>query len=603
MNKNTDARNNLWIIVGIFACFISYVFITVRYAVDIPLTDDYYDAIYFIYSFGNSETISQKIALIFWQYDEYNTVLNRIIYLIYYGIVGNLNFKHFIYLGNIYFFSYIALFYCLFPRQQRNAYTLLIIVLCVLNLYHYQIIFWAQASMIFYSNLFLTALIFKLLTVKNNLFATLIAGLLFWLAAFSHGNGVFLLPLGALCLFLAKQNNSSFRQQLAIWLLLSTCGTIVFFTYLQTIFETSITETALTGILSQPFNILLSLIILIGNLPLHYGEPIYLSIVFGTVIVGCIIYLTYHFLFKPPLRKYYAPAVICLFLFCSISLVASTLIRVPLEGIIATYTSRYKIYTGSLLAITALILYYSAHDHHKLKFKYASLAICISLFVFSFYACLPYIVKMHDEKQTRATQWSLHGTHASLGIVAWYPLSSTILHRSIDTDIYSPLAQENIPTLVTPISIDQCPSDNIPLAEPIRVTATHNNPAVAAKITFLDRGLNINQVYLCGSSENFLLTLSSDNVIDQDSQKNKLILDLAAVATGDYKIYLAAVDKLYPGNKALTIHQRQINYHCPENIMMIAARKVMAENICNTLTSPIEHPSYERPTIEINLLE
>lgn len=77
-----------------------YIVISAQYAANIPILDDYDAILEFLLNFKRGN-LWEKVGLLFTQYNEHRLVYSRIVYLLYYYVFGNVNFKNLVILGNV----------------------------------------------------------------------------------------------------------------------------------------------------------------------------------------------------------------------------------------------------------------------------------------------------------------------------------------------------------------------------------------------------------------------------------------------------------------------------------------------------------------------
>lgn len=180
-----------------------YIIISAQYAANIPILDDY-DAILEFLINWRSGNLCQKVGVLFTQHNEHRLVYSRVVYLLYYYVFGDVNFKNLVILGNlnlivasafmIHFVKRTGIRYWQFPSLVS------VFIICDLNTYES-----GSISMYSWQNHGIIALFFLTLYLwdKKKIVLALIAQFFLIL---SSGNGM----IGALlidlyCLTLGKK--------------------------------------------------------------------------------------------------------------------------------------------------------------------------------------------------------------------------------------------------------------------------------------------------------------------------------------------------------------------------------------------------------------
>ena len=201
-------------------------------AYNFPYEDDFNSALSFIseYAFGGL-TVSEKLKLIFSQYNEHRIVFDRLVFLTDYALFSELNFRHLILIGNLSLVLIGVLFVkASFPNltlRQKLVY-LLPVAYSLFLFQYWELSTWSMAAL---QNLYVVA--FAMLSLyslsRPGQWAFGLACAAAVLAAFTSGNGIFTFLAGAPVLVLLK----SYRK-LAIWLLIGAAtATLYFWGYMR----------------------------------------------------------------------------------------------------------------------------------------------------------------------------------------------------------------------------------------------------------------------------------------------------------------------------------------------------------------------------------
>jgi len=169
---------------------IIYFFNVWKYAVNIPLQDDYLAILQFLNKYITAKGID-RFFLLFSLHNEHRIFSSRVVYVVYYSLFGDINFRNLIFIAN---FQLLILFYALLVFIKKCLPThwfiaSFITALCLFDLSGWENADFAMAAMQNYG-IFLwlaLSLLFYSLPGKKNM----IAGLLFqFICIYSSGNGI-----------------------------------------------------------------------------------------------------------------------------------------------------------------------------------------------------------------------------------------------------------------------------------------------------------------------------------------------------------------------------------------------------------------------------
>lgn len=184
-------RYQKWIIAALISLTVFIYFYAInKYAVNIPMKDDYEAILNFLNKFSKADFFN-RLSLLFSQHNEHRILSSRIVYAISYIITGGVNFKVLGIIANLQLvFISTTLLYVLWHLLPKYFPILsLMTVLCVFDFSNYENSIMAMEGMQNYGvvMLFLLALFFSSKNDRTYLIPTAIVTLL---TIFSSGNGV-----------------------------------------------------------------------------------------------------------------------------------------------------------------------------------------------------------------------------------------------------------------------------------------------------------------------------------------------------------------------------------------------------------------------------
>ncbi len=206
----------LLIPVGIFFWVWDY------YSINVPKWDDHALKA-FLVEYLKANTFSEKIITLFRQHNEHRISVTRFVALLDYKVFGELNFKRLMFYGNLTLLSVVALWWVLLKNNQKPLYALIPVPFIWLTLSHYENMYWGMASV---QNFGVVALIlwtlYCVVSRRRELFILSLP--LAGMACLTSGNGLLVLPIGAVLLFLAPR-----WRRLIVWLAVSGLYLFVYF--------------------------------------------------------------------------------------------------------------------------------------------------------------------------------------------------------------------------------------------------------------------------------------------------------------------------------------------------------------------------------------
>jgi hypothetical protein len=191
------------VIVGILILpFALFFFNVIRFAVDIPVQDDYGIFVGFILGWLKAGGLIERLGLIFVQQNEHRVAFARLVTLAEYSLTGKVNFSVLTVFGTIGWGLSVALLcYVLAKKYSLSIVEVLPIPYILFMFTQFNNMFMATTAITFYSSILFSLLLFLSLVKKK----TILACLLFIIALFTNGNGVLLFPVGVLYLLLERR--------------------------------------------------------------------------------------------------------------------------------------------------------------------------------------------------------------------------------------------------------------------------------------------------------------------------------------------------------------------------------------------------------------
>lgn len=426
-------------------------------AYNFPYEDDFNSALSFIsdYAFGKTG-FSERLALIFSQYNEHRIVFDRLVFLADFGLFGKLDFRHLVLVGNLSLVGIAILFAkAAFPHLTiRQKLIYLLPAAYSLFLFHYwELSTWSMAAL---QNLYVVPFamlsLYSLPQPRKETFG--LASVMAVLAAFTSGNGIFTFMAGAFVLLLL----TAYRR-LAIWMVLGALtATVYFWGYIRPPYHPDVVDSLVnhTGRAIAYFFTLTGM--LAGS-----GRP-RLALAFGVlsllVTLGLLGFLWYKNRFAEHITL--IGWLVFLYLTC-LSLMATR----SGMGVGQATTPRYGIVVVMLFATQATLLM-EVIQHRTLR-----LGIwlgCLGIVLFTYLSATNQDNQRRIYDRTRTLQYNsaLYNQNPTLISLHWgnAPLAKTIFKTALQQQIYQ------VPT-TTFHDLNSRPSafDSAPLQDTHTVTA------------------------------------------------------------------------------------------------------------------------------------
>jgi hypothetical protein len=319
---------------------IGYLSIVYYLTPNVPNWDDYDAVLRFLADYKSSTGVLAKFKLLFSQHNEHRIVLDRVIILGSYAVIGTVHFKWLAVVGNLFLLALLALLWKVyqefFTPHNWPWWVFLPMALMVLSLQNWQNSFWAMASIQNYGVIFFSFIAFYSLNRNSNQFfiVAIIAAIV---AVYTSGSGLLAFILGAAFIWHQSQG----FKRLSIW---SGIGLLTIASYFYNYHSHSGHPSPLKTIIKQPDLLLPHYFTFLGSTAQPLG--LLFTILLGFAVVVFFLWL---------LQQRYDKHNVLLFTFFVWILLSAALVSVSRAGfgVLQALDSRYYIY-GILLLIIVL---------------------------------------------------------------------------------------------------------------------------------------------------------------------------------------------------------------------------------------------------------
>ncbi len=329
-----------WVLVTFVSLI--YLWTVLKYSVNMPYWDDYGAVLDFLNNFVVAN-VKEQIKLLFSQHNEHRIVFNKIIELMQYKLLGEVNFLYLIIIGNVGWFMTLVLLWKYSKKQNITIVAFSPVVLIMLSFVHFELMAWAMASLEQYYQILFSLLAIYFL-VNNKL---KVAFIFMIVSVFTGGGGVVLAPI-----FLLYAISSKNLKHIFLTLIVSISILLVYFVFLN--YSKPGHHPSIAAVISDPILLITYMLTFIGNI----GKTKIISIVIGSILIS---------LFALIGKKMYKkePFLFWSILFILVTASATGLARAGF-GVEQALLSRYSIYSVSLVSL----IYLSYMSIFKLRFIY-----------------------------------------------------------------------------------------------------------------------------------------------------------------------------------------------------------------------------------------
>lgn len=332
-----------------------YCWSLIHFSLNLPKGDDYFDVLRFLNEYNAAGGWDEKFRLIFSNNNEHKTALAHLVYLVFYHMLGQIDFRLLMFFGNLGMLGMVALFAWHWKDAPGPSVGALAAVY-LLNFQSWDSMFWAMASISNFWVLFLGFLSISCLFHRAS-WAFSLACLAAVLATFSQGNGLLVWPLGALCLFYRHGFRRGGRQ-LALWCLLAVAIIAFYFWGFPEGYDNA-QDTVFAGITTHTglLRAVVWFLSFLGSGLLFDSQVIAFAVICGSLVLLFSAWSFYFFLKRKP-------AIACIILFLLLSVLMATVSRYSLFELTFALASRYKIYSNCLVAIFLFALLLRSRETH-----------------------------------------------------------------------------------------------------------------------------------------------------------------------------------------------------------------------------------------------
>ena len=318
----------------------SFFYSVYQHSINFPFFDDFYAILNFLTRYITHPAIGERISILFEQHSEHRLVFDRVIALLEYYLLPEINFKSFILIGHIGLVVGLIVLYKAFRlRHPHHIIYLLPIAPVIFSFRYFETSFWPMAAMQnFWVLAFaLTSLYFLYNGTQYSVYLSILFG---WMATFTSGNGMMTFAAGAFVLLI---NRDLFNREKLIWL---GCGLLAMGVYFYQYEKPDNHPPILQPMLDNPSGFLGYTLAFLGG---NFSEDSRTAIIVGIILLLFVFFITY--------KQYHKenPVIYSFIVFLLIASVLAALTRFGF-GLRQALSSKYTINSALLTSACYIAL-------------------------------------------------------------------------------------------------------------------------------------------------------------------------------------------------------------------------------------------------------
>lgn len=545
-----------------FVALLVYMVYLYQHALNMPKWDDMLDVLYFMELWTDAGTYSEKLQAFLYHTNDHILLVNHLVFITFYSLFGDINFRHLIFAGNIFFIGSALVFWLFFKTHPLRQWLFSIIVLCTIHLAFWESTFWAMTSISNQAVIFFSLASIYLL-LKTSKIAYLAALICILLAVFSQSNGFIAGFIGILLLY-QSQHPGRITRLLGLTLFMSALLALYLFLHDPASKTEVDTFSQLSALIPVAWKSLPGLLVYLGGIWViqENSFALYIASAIGLLVLGVLLYYSRKIIAASPLRY---PV-----LFFSLTAISVALLPTLVFGLDAALTPRYKMYAAYLFTCALLLAgglfpvenTRTTLPDKKLKRRaWLLIAIVAGLNVLSYQQNHPARTFTDDELLESYLLWLEDG---DIGRSSAYMIGNAdrFLFATEKRDFYTlyaivPDSMQN----VTVSEIDHCEFDQSETMEPGIFSINHRRNAYAIVLNFLspdEPAREIRTVYLCPpkANKNRAYRLDINERFYHLNQGRDILtafIHREKIPPGKYEVYIE-----FTGNQGSAYHYRNL---------------------------------------------
>jgi hypothetical protein len=519
------ATNIFFYLIGIFAITL-YSLVIYKHAINIPKWDDFPEILQFLDRWLSAETASGKFSAFVSQTNEHILLVNHLIILAQYYLIGHINFAWLIYIGNIFYIGSALILWLFFKEHAERAFCFAVLMLCGVTFYSYDSTLWAMTAISNQAVIFFSFLAIYAVSERKNISIIMLLSVL---AAFSQSNGLIILFVIGIYFFIGKE-----WLNLQKWLVFTF---VVIGLYAHWFHPSTEPEQSVISVLQQlPLrNYLLTAPVFLA----YFGGSVFTSLTIMTLAISFVIGTLIIALSSWQLQRNLFPKPVLMALgFLLLSILSIAAYRGLFIGPQVIFVSRYKMYGAYFLALGVFLSpLFILNVQNSIARKTGILSASMLYFFWSFPANFPQ-QKVIDSDLYQSMLWWIEDGDLRRARGFFIRNTDAYLFAGLKNKSYTPmvlLPQENIIQHIE--DIHSCPieyNDTAIITTDFKISHENPNAAAIKLISSFENSAPLT-VTLCSAQQSYQFEMGATK---NTANQSDYFISRNAIAPGTYRVWL-----------------------------------------------------------------
>lgn len=405
------------------------------FAMNVPFGDDFYCIFDSAYRFLHLTNFSDRLELLAEPWLEHSIAYTKLQGLAIVAVLGKLDFKVFIFLGNLCLLGILYLLHRLLNQSGFNIIYTLPVAFLLIQPQSYEGLYWAGATSAYMAVIFYSLLSIYLVNKDGWLpfCGSMIAA---FVALYTFGSGLLVIPIAFCTLLFRKQ-----YQKLLIWSIFSGILLFIFFNYFN--YPDSNDSTLLKNLKETPQYVAIYLFSFLGAIGNYREYPQTLSehplpFIVGLVVSVVLLLIVLAKTIQLNTRAFQRTNSDLFWTFIGyLGVITGSALTIALvrggEEAINVFTSRYKVYSSVFICLMyiGVIMLLSKKIGRK-PFLWISIGISFLFCLFNYFHYSPKIKRTRDELLTGTFNWQQNGQWLIYRQTHYFEKSANFISKKID---------------------------------------------------------------------------------------------------------------------------------------------------------------------------
>lgn len=435
LNNPSKSKAHFIAYLAIFCLIAIHFYFLAIFSVNAPFGDDFYCIFDSTYKFLHLTHFSDQLRLLAEPWLEHSIAYTKLQALAIYAVLGKLDFKVFIFLGNLCLLGILYLLHQLLKQSGLKIIYTLPVAFLLLQPQSYEGLYWAGATSAYMAVIFYSLLSIYLLNKDGWLpfCGSMLAAVV---ALYTFGSGLLVIPIAFCTLLFRKQ----FQKSL-VWSIFSGVLLFIFFNYFD--YPDSNDSTLLKNLKETPQYVAIYLFSFLGAVANYREYPQTLSeypvpFLFGLAVSISLLYIVLTKTIQLNTATFRRRETDLFWTFIGfLGLVTGSALTIALvrggEEAINVFTSRYKIYSSVFTCLLYIgVLLSTSKKNWQKTFLWISLSISFLFCIFNYFYYSPKIKRTRDVLISGTFNWQNNGQWLIYSETHYFEQSANSMSKKIN---------------------------------------------------------------------------------------------------------------------------------------------------------------------------